>query len=124
MMPRRTAERGEGNLGCILWVLVLLVAVMIAWKAIPVKVNSSELVDYMDELARFNAARESADDLRARILTRANELNLPVTKEGVTIQLSRDRVRMIVDYTVPVNFPGYTYNWHFHHELDRPIFIV
>ena len=123
-MPRRTAERGEGNLGCILWVLVLAVAVLIAWKAIPVKVNSSELADYMDELARFNAARESEDDLRARILTRATELNLPVTKEGVTIQLSRDRVRMIVDYTVPVNFPGYTYNWHFHHELDRPIFIV
>ena len=123
-MRRRTAERGEGNLGCILWVLVLAVAVLIAWKAIPVKVNSSELADYLDELARFNAARESAEDLQARILTRANELNLPVTKEGVTIQLSRDRVRMIVDYTVPVNFPGYTYNWHFHHELDRPIFIV
>ena len=123
-MPRRTAERGEGNLGCILWVLVLAIAVLIAWKAIPVKVNSSELADYMDELARFNAARESAEDLRARILTRASELNLPVTKEGVTIQLSRDRVRMIVDYTAPVNFPGYTYNWHFHYELDRPIFIV
>ena len=123
-MRWRTAERGEGNLGCILWVLVLAVAVLIAWKAIPVKINSSELADYLDELARFHAARESADDLRARILTRASELNLPVTKEGVTIQLSRDRVRMIVDYTVPVKYPGYTYNWHFHHELDRPIFIV
>ncbi len=123
-MRRRTAERGEGNLGCILWVLVLGIAVLIAWKALPVKINSSELADYLDELARFNAARESAEDLQARILTRAAELNLPVTKEGITITLSRDRVRMIVDYTVPVDFPGYTYNWHFRHELDRPIFIV
>lgn len=123
-MVRRTAERGEGNLGCILWVLVLGIAVLIAWKAIPVKVNSSELADYLDELARFDAARETSEGLQAKILARAVQLNLPLTKEGVTVQLSRDRVRMIVDYTVPVEFPGYTYNWHFHHELDRPIFIV
>ena len=37
-MRRRNAERGEGNLGCILWLVVLGLAVMIAWKAIPVKV--------------------------------------------------------------------------------------
>lgn len=31
---------------------------------------------------------------------------------------------MEVEYTIPVEFPGYTYQWNFHHKLDRPIFIV
>jgi hypothetical protein len=31
---------------------------------------------------------------------------------------------MTAEYVVPVEFlGGYTYEWHFRHELDRPIFI-
>jgi len=123
-MPRRTAERGEGNLGCILWVLLLAVAVLLAWKLIPVKVNSAELYDYMDELARFSAGKEAPEEIKKKILARANELRLPLDKDHVTVERSGDRIRMSVDYTVPVDFPGYTYMWHFQHELDRPIFIV
>jgi hypothetical protein len=123
-MPRRRAEKGEGNLGCILWVLLLALGLLIAWKMIPVKVNSAELYDYMDELARFNAGKESAEEIKKKILVRAAELHLPVEKENVTVVRDGDRIQMTVDYTVPVKFPGYTYNWHFSHELDRPIFIV
>lgn len=123
-MSRRFAERGEGNLGCIVWVLVLGLAVLISWKMIPVKVNSAELVDFMDELARFNAARESPEELRKKIIVRAGELGITLDKQNVSVVKNGDRVRMTVEYTVPVEFPGYTYNWNFHHELDRPVFIV
>jgi hypothetical protein len=123
-MPRRTAERGEGNLGCIVWLLVLAVAVMISWKMIPVKVNNAELVDYMTEVAQFQSAQKTPEEIKLIILARAGELGIPLTKENITVTKTRDRVRMTVDYTMPVQFPGYTYNWHFRHELDRPIFIV
>lgn len=123
-MPRRTAERGEGNLGCIVWVLLLAIGVLFAWKLIPVKMNSAELYDYMDELARFSAGHEAPEDIKKKLLGRADELRIPLDKDHVMVERSGDRIRMSVDYTVPVEFPGYTYNWHFHHELDRPIFIV
>lgn len=123
-MPRRTAERGEGNLGCIVWLLVLAVAVMISWKMIPVKVNNAELVDFMTEVAQFQSAQKTPEEISKIIIARAGELGIPLTKENITVTKTRDRVRMTVDYTQPVQFPGYTYNWHFRHELDRPIFIV
>jgi hypothetical protein len=123
-MPRRTAERGEGNLGCIVWVLLLALGVLIAWKTIPVKMSSAEIYDYMDELARFSAGHEPPEDIKKQILARAYELRLPLDKEHVMVERVGDRIRMSIDYTFPVEFPGYTYNWHFHHELDRPIFIV
>lgn len=123
-MARRIAERGESNLGCILWLVLLGIAVLISWKMIPVKVNSAELSDYMVEVAQFQSAQNAPDVLKQMIINRASELGIPLTKENVTVVRTGDRIRMTVDYTVPVQFPGYTYNWHFRHELDRPIFIV
>jgi len=123
-MVRRTAERGESNLGCIIWLVVLAIAVLVSWKMIPVKVNSAELADYMVEVAQFQSARMPPEDVKKLILNRAVELNIPLAKENVTVIRTGDRIRMTVEYTVPVEFPGYTYNWHFRHELDRPVFIV
>jgi hypothetical protein len=123
-MPRRTAQRGEGNLGCIFWLLALAIAVLISWKLIPVKVNSAEFADYMVEVAQFQSANKPPEELKKMLIFRAGELGIPLTKENVSVVRNGDRIRMSVDYTVPVDFPGYTYNWHFRHELDRPIFIV
>ncbi|MEA2563744.1 MAG: hypothetical protein QOH06_5248 [Acidobacteriota bacterium] len=123
-MRRRIAERGEGNLGCIVWLLVLGLAVMICVKVVPVKIASAELYDYMDEVARSAGVNSTAEDAEKAILRRAADLKLPVDKDHVTVVRDGDRLRMHVEYTVPVEFPGYTYQWNFVHDMDRPIFIV
>ena len=123
-MRRRNAERGEGNLGCIVWLLVLGLAVMICVKAVPVKIASAEMYDYMDEVARTTGVNTTAEEVKKAILLRAADLKLPVSKDQVTVVREGDRLKMRAEYTVPLEFPGYTYNWHFVHELDRPIFIV
>ena len=123
-MRRRSSERGEGNIGCIFWALVLIIGCLIAWKVVPVKVQTAELYDYMDELARFSAARDTEEQLRNKIVARATELGLPVSKEQVTVKKGNDRVRMTAEYMVVLDFPGYKYEWNIKHELDRPIFIV
>jgi hypothetical protein len=123
-MPRRRSERGEGNIGCILWLIALGLAVLIAWKAVPVKMQSEKLYDYMDELAKFGAARTAPDDLEKLILNRAQELHIPLEKKNVKVERNGDNIYMEVEYTIPVEFPGYTYQWHFRQTLDRPIFIV
>ena len=123
-MRRRNAERGEGNLGCIVWLLVLGLAVMICVKAVPVKIASAEMYDYMDEVARTTGVNTTAEEVKKAILLRAADLKLPVSKDQVTVVREGDRLKMRAEYTVPLEFPGYTYNWRFVHELDRPIFIV
>ena len=122
-MPRRF-ERGEGNFGCILWLLALGLAMLIAWKAIPVKMKSTELYDFMDELAKFSAARTPPDELEKEIMNRAKQLDIPLEKKDIRVERNGDRIFMEVEYTLPVELPGYTYQWHFQQKLDRPIFIV
>lgn len=123
-MPRRRSERGEGNLGCILWLLALGLAILIAWKAVPVKMQSAELYDYLDEVAKFGATRATPEELEKHILSRAKQLNIPLDKKDISVKRTGERIYIEVEYTIPVEFPGYTYQWHFRHKLDRPVFII
>lgn len=120
-MFRRTGERGEGNLGCILWLIVLAVAIGFSWKAVPVKIASAELYDYMVEQAKF-AHNAKPDVIKKRILHKARELNLPLDSKNLKVERIGDRIRMNAEYTVPVEYPGYTWNWKFEHNVDRGIY--
>jgi hypothetical protein len=123
-MPRRRSERGEGNLGCILWLLALGLATLIAWKMVPVKVQSTKLYEFMDEQAKFAAAKSLADQISKAIVDEAQKLDIPLDKQNCHVTRDGDRIIIEVDYSIPVEFPGYTYQWHFHEKIDRPIFIV
>ena len=123
IMARRHNAAGDSKLGCILWLLILFAFAMVTWKAVPVKVHSSELLDYMTEQAQY-ASRASGEQLKLRILKRAEELNLPLEAKNLKVDRGEKRVRMVCHYTVPLEFPGYTYYWEFKHEVDRPVFII
>jgi predicted component of viral defense system (DUF524 family) len=105
-------------------VLALGLVILIAWKAVPVKIQSSELYDYMDELAKFRSERTPPEELEKMIMDRAKQLQIPLEKKDVRVERNGDRVFMEVDYTVPVDILGMTYHWHFHQKLDKPIFLV
>lgn len=122
-MARTHIRYGQGKIGCVLWILVLLAVIGIAAKLIPVKIASAELYDFMEEQAMF-AGRRGPEELKKAILRRADELDIPLTKKNLNIQKRGGRVRMVATFTIPVEFPGYTYNWEFEHKIDRPIFIV
>lgn len=119
---RRAGAIGDSKLGCILWLAVLAIFVLIAVKAVPVKIAASELYDYMDEQARFGG-RASAQALRDRILRKAQDLDLPVERKDVKVAKRGGIIKMNCTFTVPLEFPGYTYNWDFDLEVERQIFI-
>ena len=119
--PLRRGQSGEMKLGCVLWTVALALSVLIAWKMIPVKMKSVQLYDYMIEEAKY-AGSVKPEDLKKGILRKAEELNLPVSEKKVKVVYTSSRIRISVSYTVPVHFPGYTYEWSFNHEIDRPIF--
>jgi hypothetical protein len=121
-MRRWSAEKGAGNLGCILWTIALGIGVLVAYKAIPVKIKSAELYDHMVEMGKFGA-REKPEEMAKDILATAQRLELPLDKDHVSVERNGDRLRMRASYTVPLDFPGYTYNWNFDHQVDVPIFI-
>jgi hypothetical protein len=121
-MRRRFGQRGEGNLGCILWTAFFLVVAMVAWKAVPVKIKSAQLYDFMVEQAKF-AVKSPPDSIKGRILREAQRLDLPLDSKNLTVSKAGERLRIRAEYTVPLDFPGYTYEWVFDQEVDRAIYI-
>jgi hypothetical protein len=120
---RHLREHGGARLGAVVWLLLFVAMVVVSKEAIPVKIKSSQLEDFMVELAKFST-KEPDERLQRRILEKADELQLPLSKDNVTVRKSSGRVRMRATYEIPLEFPFYTYVWHFDHNVDRPIFII
>ena len=121
MMARRWRERGEGRMGCLFGLVLLLIGILVAYKMIPIKVKAAEMRDVVQDEAR--AAGQHSDKLILEtILSKAKSLELPIEKENVEISRRANEITVDLKYTVPVVFPGYTYNWNFHHRAENPIF--
>jgi hypothetical protein len=118
----KRGESGEGRLGCFLWLLLVGIGALIAWKAIPVKIATAELYDFMEEQAKW-AYGASPEQIRGRIIEKAKELDLPVDPRYVTVARNGDNIKMECAFVVPLEFPGYTYDWEFDLQINRAIFI-
>lgn len=121
-MLSRKGERGEGQLGCIIGLIILLVCVFVAYKMIPVKVKATEMKQFVVDEGKSAGLRKNAKDIRDRILHRARELDIPLEEGNLKVSRGNSRVNIDIEYTIPIEFPGYTYNWHFEHHVDNPVF--
>ena len=120
-MLRNRRERGEGQFGCLVGLAILLVAGLIAYRMIPVKVKAAELRDTVVDESK-SAGQHNDKQIMANILTKAEQLELPVTEKDVKINRRASMITVEVEYTVPVPFPGYTYMWDFKHRAENPVF--
>lgn len=117
------AQKGEGNLGCVLWALVLIIVVYVAWMMVPVQIASAQLGDFIEDQAKW-AEHRSPARIKKEILAKGRELGLPLEEKKVSVERKGDHIYMKAEYVVPVEFVGgYTYEWHFEHDIDRPIYI-
>lgn len=102
-------------------VVILLIAIFVAYKLVPVKVKAADLRQVIVDETK-QAGFHGDDRIRKAIMEKAQEDGIPLTDDNLTIDRSGNLIRVDADYTVPVTFPGYTYQWHFHHHAENPIF--
>ena len=114
-------EAGEGNFGCIVGLVILVIAGVIAYKVIPLKAQMADLRQVCIDEGK-SAGQHSDVIITKRILEKAEEVHLPVTEDNIQITRHENSISIDVDYTVPVEFPGYTYQWHEHHHVENPVF--
>ncbi len=118
---RLQRQRGEGKLGCMMWLAVFAIVCMFGWKTLPVKTSSSQLKDFMVEQSKF-AKGADRNQIANRILNKAKQLKLPVTRKDIKVIKTASRLEMRCEFTVPIDFPLYTWNWNFDIFVERGIF--
>lgn len=124
-MRRRRGISGAGNLGCVMWLVVLALVGHVLWKVVPVKIRASTFYDTMQEQASFGSIK-SEQQIQYEILRRAGELQIPVTKDNLKVTRTRNSVVVEAHYEITIDFFGgaYKYVWKFDPVVERPTFAV
>jgi len=121
MRLRNRRELGEGQFGCLVGLIILLAGIFVAYKMIPVKVKAAEIRQLTEDESRA-AGQHNDEQIRATILRKAKDNDMPIGEENIKIERRSQQIKIDVEYDMPIQFPGYTYTWHFHHHTDNPIF--
>ena len=87
---RRFRERGEGQLGCVFALILLLVAIFVAYKMVPVKVKAAELRGEIIDEAKNAGVRNDATITKS-ILAKAQQLGTEVLDEEAFVALLSER---------------------------------
>lgn len=112
-MPRSlSSQRGEGKIGCIVSLLVLIILGAVAFKVVPVFFSNQEFVRSAEEIAG-RAAVLSQDNIALQIRNRAQELGIPEALEpgAVTVVKSgagQGTCRLTLNYKRKVDLFGVT----------------
>ena len=116
-------QRGDVPVGCLVGGVVALIVVLVAIKVAPIMIHVGELDKQIGVYADRANRREYNDKrIERAILTKAEQLDLPVTKGDISIKRTSNRIKIVVVYDISIEFPGYTYIWHKEHFHERPLF--
>ncbi|MFQ5700829.1 MAG: hypothetical protein ACE5HU_03180 [Acidobacteriota bacterium] len=122
MATRGARERGEIKAQVFFSLAFLILLCYLGFKFVPVYVASYDFESAMRTQAQYAGSRKPATTIMAELLNKANELELPITREDVTIKRSSSRLTITADYTVPVKTALFTYHWHFQKEESAVLF--
>jgi len=124
-MRRARSSRGAAGFGCVVWIFVLAFVGYCLVQILPVKIASSKFEDFMQEEAGFGSVK-NLTQLEKEILAKARELNIPLTKENLSVRRSHESITIEAHYQLTVDFFGglYKYVWKFNPVVSRPTFAV
>jgi hypothetical protein len=108
-----------GTIKLILVIGLLAGAAYISAELIPPYFSNYEFQDTLDTEARMGTySAKSEDVIRDTVFHKAQDLEIPVTKEQIKVQHTgtggNSAVVIETDYTVHVDLPGYPVDLHFH----------
>ena len=111
----RRSQRGEGKLKAIIFTLIIIFGIYVAYKLVPPYVNEYQLQDKMQELARFGIVNRYSDEqVRENVFKTVQDLNLQMIKrEDIKVTVTQATCRISLDYTVPVDMFFYSTELHF-----------
>jgi len=116
-------ERGEGRIGSLLFLVVLLAGAYATWNVAPVYIANYSMKDKMLEVAR--QPRTTNDDkVRDMLMHEASEDGLVGVVQRNTFQILTYETgrRIICNYSRTVDIlPGWTHTFVFLNQVDQPM---
>jgi hypothetical protein len=95
--------------------LLLVVALFVGSQLVPAYFDAFQFNDYIKQEVKFAAAsRRTTDDVRARIVEKAKEFDIPVEPEDILITRRGPTFTLEFNYMIPVDLRAYKRDLRFH----------
>jgi hypothetical protein len=119
-----SSERGSASLKFLLVLLVLGAIAYVAYLYVPVAYQAQTFKDYMQHQVDVASASGYPPSWVGDQLTKGlTEYGVPA--DAVILPTTRDnRVEVRVQFTRPIEFPGYTYQYEFDHTVRSTAFLT
>lgn len=121
--PVPAGQKGSSRLKVTLFVALLVAAIYVGVKVIPVLVNNMQFQDGIETVARFASVnRQTVDDIRTAVLKEAQNEDIPINAEDIHVKGDGGHVEIVADYSVTVNLGVYQWTLNFHpYAKNNPI---
>ena len=124
MRISRTNQRGGARLKFLIVVAIIGTLVFVGYKFVPVLYQARLYKDLMQHDVDVAAALGYKPQWVSDQLTKsAPEYGIPASVL-ITPQLNDNRMEVTVQYTLPIEFPGYTYEYQFDHTARSTAFLT
>lgn len=102
-------------MGAIVWTLILLSLIFVAFKVTPVLVNNYQFRDGIEDIARYaSAMRQDTGKVRESVMKEAFKDDVPLTPDELKIEGSGGNYRISADYSVTIDLKVYQWTLNFH----------
>ena len=122
-MPRKF-ERGSARLKFLVVVIVIGAVAYAGYMYVPIAYNAYLFKDLMQQKA--NAAVGLGHPptwLKEQLVKSAPDYNIPSDVE-ITSAVQDKRMEVRAQYSMPIPFPGYTYQYNFDHTVKSTDFLL
>jgi hypothetical protein len=121
---RNRTERGGARLKLIIFITVVAIVGYAGYMYIPVAIDAYYFKDAMQNKVNLAAAQGyDAAWLADQIARSKAEHNVP-DDAVITPAQKEGRIEVRVQFTRPISFPGYTYNYDFDYTAQSTTFLV
>ncbi|MCD6452655.1 MAG: hypothetical protein J7L64_09895 [Acidobacteria bacterium] len=122
-MIKLRKELGAGSLGTIITLLVVVFLIYMLVKFFPSTRSSFEFKNAMKREAQFARSRPGYDqELKARLLKKAEELGLPINASNLKVEISHGYVYITATYDIEIKTFFHTFKRHFEQKVEGPVF--
>ncbi|MCP3978428.1 MAG: hypothetical protein GY716_03720 [bacterium] len=118
----RSNQKGEGRIGLVVAIAVVGCAIFVGTQYIPVRIKAYEFRDVLRNEARMGAVRASNQTVTQRILEKAEELEIPLTRKNLKVRRTKAEMIVSATYEHPIDLKVTEYVYRFEAEERAPLF--
>lgn len=113
-----------GSIKMFFGIFVIVGGLYVSYMVLPAYFNNYQFQDWLkDEATRNSYSPKTADDIRAEVIKKAQEYDIPLTPDGVQVERSGNQfsgtVIIRAPYIVHVDLPGYPVDLHFNASTEN-----